>query len=318
MVDAVGIGLACIDLVMNVDHFPVSDETVVSLAFDQLHGGVSAGFAVGLARLGVKSAFVGKIGDDEFGKSIRSEFEREGVDVTGLLVQKKSGSPLSFVMVDKRGERIISHFPGPAPFFYPKEAESLSSLFTSAKVIAVDGISLFGDIRAAEIAKQKKIPVLFDLGSSPEALVSAGLKMADILQLISLTDIFLPCKLAARSLSGGEKDFGTAANKILELGPGAVILTIGAKGCLVAKSNGEKISKPTYKVKVVDTTGAGDAFLAGVGYGVVKGWNIEKTAEYANAVAALKCRKKGARVGLPTAKDVEELLKTGEKLPTTF
>jgi len=317
LVEAVGVGLTCVDQVMNVDHLPASDETVVSLTFDQLHGGVAAGFSVGLARLGVKSAFIGKIGDDEFGKAIKAEFEKEGVDVTGLLVQKKSGSPLSFVIVDKRGERAISHFPGPAPFLNPKEVESFSNLITGSKVIAVDGVSLFGGAKAAEMAKQKKIPVLFDLGSPPEALTSAGLRMEHIMRLISLTDIFLPCKLAARSLSKGEKDFTAQAKKILELGPGTVILTLGSKGCLVATKNGEIIRKPTYKVKVVDTTGAGDAFLAGVGYGIVKRWDIGKTADFANAVAALKCRKTGARTGLPKAIEVEELLKTGEKLPIT-
>jgi sugar/nucleoside kinase (ribokinase family) len=300
---------------MNVDHFPASDETVVSLTFDQLHGGVAAGFAVGLARLGAKSAFIGKIGEDEFGKAIKTELEKEGVDTTGLLIQKKSGSPLSLVMVDKHGERIISHFPGPAPFLNPKEVEGFTSLIKSAKAVAVDGVSLFGGAKAAEIAKQNKIPVLFDLGSPPEALVAAGLRMEDIQRLISLTDVFLPSKLAVHSLSKGEKDFTTAAKRILELGPQTVVLTLGAKGCLVATREGEIIKKPTYKVKVVDTTGAGDAFLAGVGYGIVKGWNIDKTAEYANAVAALKCRKKGARVGLPSAKEAEELMKTGEKLP---
>jgi sugar/nucleoside kinase (ribokinase family) len=302
---------------MSIDHFPVSDETAVSLSFDQLHGGVAAGFAVGLSRLGMKSAFVGKVGDDEYGKRIRAEFEREGVDTSGLLVQKKSGSPLSFVMVDKRGERIISHFPGPAPFLNPKEIEGFANLIESSKVLAVDGVSLFGDIKAAEIAKQKKIPVLFDFGSSPEALVKAGLRMQDILRLISLTDIFLPCKLAAQSLSKGEKDFSAAARRILELGSRTVILTLGSRGCLVATQDGNIIAKPTYKVKVVDTTGAGDAFLAGVGYGVANCWTIEKTAEYANAVAALKCRRIGARVGLPTAREVEELVRSGEKLLTT-
>jgi ribokinase len=316
MVDAVGIGLTCIDLVMNVDHLPVSDETVVSLTFDPLHGGVAAGFSVGLARLGVKSAFIGKIGDDDFGKTIKAEFEKEGIDISGLLIQKKSGSPLSFVMVDKHGERAISHFPGPAPFLNPKEVESFSDLITSSKVIAVDGVSLYGGAKAAEIARQKKIPVLFDLGSDPQALVSAGLRMEDILRLISLTDVFLPCKVAARSLSKGEKDFVAQAKKILELGPGTVILTLGSKGCLVATKKGEMMRVPTYKVKVVDTTGAGDAFLAGIGYGIVKGWDIGKTAQYANAVAALKCRKTGARTGLPKASEVEELIKTGETLPT--
>jgi len=295
------VGLTCIDLVMNVHHLPVSDETVVSLTFDQLHGGVAAGFAVGLARLGAKSAFIGKIGEDEYGKTMKAELEKEGVDTTGLLIQKKSGSPLSFVMVDKHGERVISHFPGPAPFLNPKEVESFASLIKSAKAVAVDGVSLFGGAKAAEIAKQNKIPVLFDLGSPPEALVSAGLRMEDIQRLISLTDVFLPCKFAARSLSKGERDLTVVAKKILELGPKTVILTQGAKGCLVATNEGEVIRKPTYKVKVVDTTGAGDAFLAGIGYGIVKGWDTEKTAEYANAVAALKCRKRGARVGLPSA-----------------
>jgi sulfofructose kinase len=315
MVDAVGIGLTCIDLVMNVDHLPVSDETVVSLTLDPLHGGVAAGFSVGLARLGVKSAFIGKIGDDDFGKTIKVEFEKEGVDVSGLLTQKKSGSPLSFVTVDKRGERAISHFPGPAPFLNPMEVEGFSNLITSSKVIAIDGVSLYGGAKAAQIAKQKKIPVLFDLGSDPQALVSAGLKMEDILRLISLSDVFLPCKVAARSLSKGEKDFVAQAKKILELGPGIVILTLGSKGCLVATKKGEMTRVPTYKVKVVDTTGAGDAFLAGIGYGMVKGWEIGKTAQYANAVAALKCRKIGARTGLPRVSEVEELIKTGETLP---
>jgi len=104
-----------------------------------------------------------------------------------------------------------------------------------------------------------------------------------------------------------EKDYFKAAKKLFSQGPEIVVITLGEKGCLY-KSCKETFTKPAFKVKVVDTTGAGDVFHGAFIYGLLKGWKLEKIAEFSNAVSAIKCTKLGGRAGIPTLKEVNELL----------
>jgi 2-dehydro-3-deoxygluconokinase len=106
-------------------------------------------------------------------------------------------------------------------------------------------------------------------------------------------DVLKPCKAAARELTG-EADYEKIARQLLGLGPRIVALTLGADGCIIAGSG--KIARvPALKVEVVDTTGAGDAFMGGLSYGLLRGWDFERVGLFANACAALCCTKVGAR-----------------------
>ena len=100
-------------------------------------------------------------------------------------------------------------------------------------------------------------------------------------------------KISARELTG-ESDYDKIAEKLLRLGPSIVAITLGTDGCLIAGPK-EKVHVPAFKVEVVDTTGAGDAFMGGLSYGLLQGWDLARVATFANACAALCCTKVGAR-----------------------
>ncbi|MGQ9721691.1 MAG: carbohydrate kinase family protein [Candidatus Jordarchaeum sp.] len=310
--DVIGIGLSCVDLVMKVPKFPEVDEVVVTLEYGKHFGGVAANAIVALARLGAKVGFIGKIGADSFGDDILNEFKKVGVDTRGVIRDKDFGSPLSFIQVDNQGDRKISHYPGPAPFMSPQDVEPLRDYIASAKIIHLDGINPHSAIRSAEIAKEEGTLVSFDLSTSLEAVEIFGLTREDVINFVKPMDVFIPCKLAAKGLTG-EDNFEEAAKKLLEIGPSTVAITLGGGGC-VAANRKEVVKKPAYMVEVKDTTGAGDAFHGGFLYGLLHDWSLDKTAQFANAVAAIKCQYFGARSGLPTEREVEKFLKTAEPL----
>jgi ribokinase len=310
--DVIGIGLSCVDLVMKVPKFPEVDEVVVSLEYEKHFGGVAANASVALARLGAKVGFVGKIGADGFGDDIVKEFQKVGVDTSRIIREKSLGSPLSFIQVDYKGERKISHYPGPAPSLTPEDVEPLRDYITSARIIHLDGINPHSAIRSAEIARKEGSLISFDMSTSLEAVEIFGVTKEDVANFLKNIDVFIPCKLAARGITG-EENFEKAVKKLIKMGPSTVAITLGSEGCIAANKK-ETVKQPAYNVEVKDTTGAGDAFHGGFLIGLLKGWSLEKTAEFANAVAAIKCQHFGARSGLPTQKEVEQFLKTAETL----
>jgi len=161
-------------------------------------------------------------------------------------------------------------------------------------------------LEAMRIARAAGVKNIFDLDVDPNYFVSAGLGTeADLAEALRLTDVLKPCKPAARAMTG-KNDHERMAHKLLEMGPKVVALTAGGEGCLLAAA-GSMVHRKAYTVKVVDTTGAGDAFMGGLSYGLLQGWPHERVADFANACAALCCTKVGARA-MAKRKEVEALM----------
>src|SRR2546427_412100 len=114
-----------------------------------------------------------------------------------------------------------------------------------------------------------------------------------LMESLKLVDVLKPCKAAAKEITG-ETDFEKMAAKLLGMGPKTVAVTMGPEGCLLAGGGKMAHVKP-FSVKVVDSTGAGDAFMGGLSYGLLQGWDFEKVGTFANACAAICCTKVGAR-----------------------
>jgi len=156
------------------------------------------------------------------------------------------------------------------------------------------------------IARDAGVKNVFDLDVDPAYFVSAGLgSEADLAEAMRLTDILKPCKPAARDMTGAS-DPAEMAQKLLAMGPKIVALTAGSDGCVIASAAG-LVERPSYKVKVVDTTGAGDAFMGGLSFALLQGWPHERVADFANACAALCCTAVGARAMARRA-EVEALM----------
>jgi sugar/nucleoside kinase (ribokinase family) len=145
-----------------------------------------------------------------------------------------------------------------------------------------------------QVAREAGVRVIFDLDVAPSYFAQAKLgSERDLIASLQLVDVLKPCKAAAREITG-ETDYEKMATKLLELGPKIVAVTIGADGCLIA-GGGKMVQVPPFKVNVVDSTGAGDAFMGGLSFGLLQGWDHHRVGTFANACAAICCTKVGAR-----------------------
>jgi sugar/nucleoside kinase (ribokinase family) len=144
------------------------------------------------------------------------------------------------------------------------------------------------------IAREAGVRVIFDLDVAPSYFAQAQLGSEnDLLEALQLVDVLKPCKAAAREITG-ETDYEKMAAKLLALGPQIVAVTMGAEGSLLASAN-TMDHVPAFNVSVVDSTGAGDAFMGGLSFGLLQGWDLPNSALFANSCAALCCTKVGAR-----------------------
>ncbi|HZR32671.1 MAG TPA: carbohydrate kinase family protein [Terriglobales bacterium] len=295
--DVIGLGSCTVDFFAIVPKLIGADEKVNATRLEVHAGGVTANNLTQVARLGAKTGWIGFIGDDENGRIITKAFEDDGMDLSGVEVRKGELSSLTWIPVDSEGERCIYMFPNITARITPKDIQSRFAkdirdsrhFHTEASQLPLAPV-----LEAIRVARSAGVKTIFDLDVAPSYVVTSGLgSEAELTGILRTIDVLKPCKAAARELTG-ETDYDRIAKKMLALGPKLVAITMGAEGCMVAA--GDRSSHiPSFKVKVVDTTGAGDAFMGGLSYGLLQGWDHERVGQFANACAALCCTKVGAR-----------------------
>jgi fructokinase len=296
-VDVVGIGSCTVDYFAIVPRLLGPEEKINANRMEIHAGGVTANNLTQVARLGASTGWLGLIGDDENGRIIQKAFTEDGMDLSGIEVVKGEMSSLTWIPVDVEGERCIYMFPnvtGKISCFqvdnrFAPHIKGARHFHTEASQLPIVPVK-----QAMTVAKQANVRVIFDLDVSPDFFAQANLGTQEqLVAALKLVDVLKPCKAAARDMTG-ESDFEKIARQLLNLGPSFVAVTMGADGCLIATR--EKMAHvPGFKVKVVDTTGAGDAFMGGLSYGLLQGWDQQKVGLFANACAALCCTKVGAR-----------------------
>lgn len=304
-----GIGSPCLDMVMRVDRIPRVDENVISLGLETDYGGVAATAVYTAARLGSSASLIGILGTDEAGTKLKEKLLATHVSIDNCFT-KEGRNATSFVVVDKQGSRAISHFPGDNPLVTVDMIEPLLAYMQAARWVHVDGVYFKADVAVAEAIRNAGDPSTrfsYDMSADPVTLTNMGVKIEEIHHLISLCDLFIPCKIAAEKLTG-EENPENALYKLAEImGGGIAGITLGDKGCIIYES-GNMLTVPAFKVKVKDTTGAGDSFHGAFLHGLCQGWDVEKTAKFATAVAALVCTKRGNWSSIPDATAVEKFL----------
>jgi len=284
MLDCVGLGFHCVDLLMRIAELPSFRERRSKrvLNFDMQGGGPVSTGLVAMARLGAKVGYVGKVGDDHWGGFIVKEYDKYGVDTSHLTVQKGRTSPCVAVLVEATtGERVF--------MILPSNLTALRLTAAEKKYIADSRLLFIGGwecsmVEAAKTAKAAGIPVFVD-GLATE-------------ELRGLVDIAV-CGEEQAYAATRTHDPVEAVEKLSLDGYRIVGVTLGSRGSVFKEGTGI-IRQEAFKVKVVDTTGAGDVFHGAFAYGFLQGWNLKKTVEFASAVSALKCTKLGGRAGIPT------------------
>lgn len=318
--EVVGIGSCTVDYFALVPRLLAADEKINADRMEIHAGGVTANNLTQVARLGAKTGWLGLIGDDDNGQIIRHEFAADGMDLSGIEVVKGERSSITWIPVDSQGDRCIYMFPNVTAKISPAQVRGrflehirrAKHFHTEASQLPIAPVA-----EAMKVAREAGVRVIFDLDVAPSHFAQSRLgTLEEIAEALKLADVLKPCKAAARELTG-EDDYQKIARKLLTLGPKIVAITMGSEGCLMA--SGEQMAHvPAFTVKVVDTTGAGDAFMGGLSYSLLQGWDLEKTGIFANACAALCCTRVGARAMATLEEVIAFITKAGPQLAGAF
>lgn len=296
MLEVICFGALNVDKLYRVDRIAGADEESVILDFKKFPGGSAANTAVGLARLGVKTGYIGKVASDDDGAFLIKSFIDEGVDVNGIIVSKsgRSGSVIGFV--DKKGNRALYVDPGVNNSL--KYEEINLNYVRNAEFLHLT--SFVGEMpfeaQKKLVAGFSDIKVTFDPG-----MIYARKGLENLKPILRRCYAFLPNEAELRLLTG--KNYREGAEYILKEGVKIVAVKLGGRGCYVTDGRENYLIK-AFKVNVVDTTGAGDAFCAGFIYGLIRGKNLKECGVLGNFVASRCLMKMGAREGLPRAEDL--------------
>lgn len=297
-VDVTAVGTLAVDYFAVVPKIPGEEEKIMAEKYEVHPGGVAGNVLTQLARLGVKSGWIGKIGDDEAGRIVLNEFIKDGVDISHVEVVKDDYTMFTWIQVDSKGARAITMFPNVLVKLTSEDVERKHSGYIETSKILHAEICLLpiGPVlKAMKIAKNANVRIVLDLDVPVSYYVDKAKlgSREEVHEAIGIADVLIPCKSAARELIGSE-DILAKGSKLLELGPEIVAITLGDKGCVVFKGEHSWVV-PSFSINAVDTTGAGDAFHGGFIYGLLKGFDLEKAGRFANACGAYCCTGLGAR-----------------------
>ena len=303
-VDVVGVGLNATDTLIPVHQYPASGSKVEFRSANVLPGGQVATAMVACQSWGLRTGYVGKVGDDPAGDLHRQAFARAGVEAH-LPTAPGCPSQQAFILVDDAGERTVLWKRDDRLTIDPGELRR--EWIRGARTLHLDGHDTAAAVQAATWAREAGTPVIADLDEL-YAGVDALLPLIDY--LISSRDI--PGRITGKSelhksLPEVQRRFGSRL-------AGA---TLGEQGVLVYDGDNFHYA-PAFQVRAVDTTGAGDIFHAGFIYALLQGWTTQRQLEFACAAAALNCTGLGARGHIAPLADIERLVATGQRYPAAF
>lgn len=296
--DVIGFGTNAVDYLIRVPEYPAFDSKVELINYLEAAGGEAASTMVGLRRLGFRTAYAGRFGDDHAGEiGLRSLID-EGVDVSNAEIVPEARTQVAFILIDARnGERTVIWQRDKRLGYADIDAPVMVA--AQGRILHMTPHDTLACIRMARAAREKGVIVSIDVDNVFD----------HIEELLPLVDICIASAAFPEKLLG-VADKQTAMREMASrFGCAVVGITLGAAGSMFL-SQGAFIETPGFDVpgECVDTTGAGDAFRAGFLCGVLNGDGVEESSRIANAVAALKCRGLGARAALPDVSDLSLLI----------
>jgi ribokinase len=286
------------DMVVKTSHIPQPGETVLGGTFFMNPGGKGANQAIAVARLGAEVAFIGKIGDDIFGRQSSQLFEDEGVDIAGMVADEDQPSGIALITVDEKGENSIVVAPGANARLYPEDVENSFKNYPDARILLVQLEIPLNTVQfAAELAKNLGVKVI--LNPAP-----ANKSVPDFYKLI---DIITPNVTEAEMLTGvkiTDSDSAlVAAKKLRSFGVPTVIITLGSSGAILLDGEDfHHIDAP--KVTAVDTTAAGDVFNGALAVAISEGKPLPEATAFACKAASIAVTKLGAQASIPYRNEV--------------
>lgn len=302
MADIIVVGSLNMDLVVRSPRHPKPGETIIGGDFRRIPGGKGANQAVAAARLGARVEMIGRVGGDGFGSELLANLRAAGVGTGGILQDAAAATGVALIVVDAQGQNAIVVASG-----------------ANMRVTAGDvdrAMSALGGAAAVLLQLESPLPVVAHaarLGRHHGARVILNPAPAQPLDadLLALIDYLVPNESETELLTGIQvrdaRSRKRAADKLLQQGVGTVVLTLGEHGALLVNSDGAT-HIPAFRVEVVDTTAAGDAFVGALGVALAEGQSPTKAMRFASAAAAISVTRMGAQPSLPTRAEVEVFL----------
>lgn len=293
-----------IDLVATAPRLPVAGETLLGRDFFQTPGGKGANQAVALARLGIPTQMVGRVGGDSFGAELINNLNADGVQTDNVFVDETVNSGVAIIAVNDAGENQIIIIPGANGRVNQSDVERLSPLLPGATTLLLQfEIPMSTVMAAASSARQAGVTVILD---------PAPAQMDVPAELYPLVDIITPNEVEAGQLVGfpvfGEESAKKAATVLLQRGVKCAIVKLGAKGVFCATRE-ETFFVPAFLVQVVNTVAAGDAFNGGLAAALFEGQSIRQAVVWGAAAGAMAATKPGAQPSLPHRATFDTFLK---------
>lgn len=305
------VGSIHVDFFIRVPRLPRPGETIKGHGFAIKPGGKGANQAVGCGRLGLKTYMVGKLGRD-FAEFLLSNFRSNGVYTDYVYVDEEANTGVAFILLSDEGENMIAFDPGADYRLIPDDVRRAEDAISRSTVLLTQLEVPLETVEAAlSLAKEKGVTTILNPAPARELPHS----------ILELADIVTPNRVEASMLTGVEvRDAKTAAEagrRLLSMGAGSAVITMGGEGAVVVTGE-EAYLVPAVRVTPVDTTGAGDAFNAGLAFGLVQGLPLMEAVKLGNMTAAIKVTKFGAQEGLPWREELEEFLKRKLELIKPF
>lgn len=311
-----------------IDFTPSGKSENGNMLFERNPGGAPANVLAALAKLGNKTGFIGKVGEDQFGYFLRSILNDINIDTTGLVTSKEVNTTLAFVHLDENGDRSFSFYRKPGADMMLTEKDINYELIKTSKIFHFGSVSMTDEpsrtatLKAADYARKNKVLVSYDPNLRPplwcdldtaKRIIIDGLKFTDVLKVSEEELVFLT---GIKDLSEGS-EYLSRQNDIK-----LIFVTRGPKGCFFRFGNNTGF-KPAYDVKTIDTTGAGDAFWGGILHQLIKRGNdsscltikdIEEIADFGNAAGSLATTRRGAIPAMPSLYEIEACRNTVRKI----
>jgi len=296
------VGSYATGLTLRVKRLPSRGETVLASGYRSDYGGKGSNQAVGCARLGAEVSFVANIGRDDFAEMARRLYREEGIDTAFLRQVPNVPTGVGFILVDEAGHNCIALDPGANDLLSPAEVTESRLAFQKSAVVLTQ---LETPVETAETA--------LTFGRSEHAITI--LNPAPVRELpgsvLQLVDVLTPNQTEANVLTGRSPDASSdpeqVAQELIRTGVKQVVMTLGEKGALIVSSSSSR-HVPAPEMRAVDTTGAGDAFNAGLATALANGEDLESAVRFAVITGALAVTKEGVIPSLPRRQEVTDFL----------
>lgn len=312
MYDVACLGILVADTIAKkVDQLPDKGKLLPIESISLHTGGCAVNTATDLARIGLKTSVLGAVGKDSFGSFLITELKNEGINVDGIKEKNGVNTSSSVLLVSESGERTILHCYGSNAALTYDDIDF--DIIKDAKILFVAGLNLMasfdGEPCGRVVKKAKEMGIYTALDTAWDA---SGRWMELVEPSLPYLDLFIPSYEEARMIAGKD-DPEEIADVFLAKGVGLAVIKLGKDGCFIKNKTGEKYTIPTYSdIKAVDTTGAGDSFVAGFLTGILQGWDLEKCGKFANAVGTHCVMEVGASTGIKTMDEILKFMKKYE------